>query len=304
MSAGGRPLQLRLTSSRPSRALGVLVSIAGVAVATALIYPLKHVAPVISLGVVYLLGVVVVSTVWGLTFGVATGILSAAAFNFFHLPPVGRFTLADSRNWIALSAFVAVAVAIGLVAELARARAREADERRREADLAREIAQLLLGAQTLEDALPLAAQRLAEAIGVEHAAIELAAQDAPAARDAATLELRGPARAEQVGSLLLPADLSPADRARVLERVVPALESILAAALHRAELQREVVETAALRRSDEMKTAVLRSVSHDLRTPVTAILSAADALDPEQLSGERSPRCASWCSTPRPACGC
>jgi two-component system sensor histidine kinase KdpD len=51
-------------------------------------------------------------------------------------------------------------------------------------------------------------------------------------------------------------------------------------------LQGEVVETAALRRSDEMKTAVLRSVSHDLRTPVTAILTAASALDPEHSTPE------------------
>jgi two-component system sensor histidine kinase KdpD len=64
------------------------------------------------------------------------------------------------------------------------------------------------------------------------------------------------------------------------------LESILAAALHRAELQAELVETDALRRSDEMKTAVLRSVSHDLRTPVTAILSAAGTLDPEDSQPE------------------
>ena len=69
-------------------------------------------------------------------------------------------------------------------------------------------------------------------------------------------------------------------------RVVPALESILAAALHRVELQAEVVETAALRRSDEMKTAVLRSVSHDLRTPLTAILMAATALDPTRPTPE------------------
>jgi two-component system sensor histidine kinase KdpD len=60
---------------------------------------------------------------------------------------------------------------------------------------------------------------------------------------------------------------------------VPQLVSILAAALHRDELSAEVVETAALRRSDEMKTAVLRSVSHDLRTPVAAILGAVEALD-------------------------
>src|SRR5438309_746852 len=53
-----------------------------------------------------------------------------------------------------------------------------------------------------------------------------------------------------------------------------------------AELQSEVVETAALRRSDELKTAVLRSVSHDLRTPLTAILMAATALDCEQPTRE------------------
>jgi two-component system sensor histidine kinase KdpD len=60
----------------------------------------------------------------------------------------------------------------------------------------------------------------------------------------------------------------------------------LAAALHRAELQAEVVETAALRRSDELKTAVLRSVSHDLRTPLSAILMAATALDSQRPTSE------------------
>jgi two-component system sensor histidine kinase KdpD len=69
---------------------------------------------------------------------------------------------------------------------------------------------------------------------------------------------------------------------------VPGLESILAAALHRAALQSEVVETAALRRSDETKTAVLRSVSHDLRTPLTALLTAAAALDPDHGSPEHT----------------
>jgi two-component system sensor histidine kinase KdpD len=76
------------------------------------------------------------------------------------------------------------------------------------------------------------------------------------------------------GALVVPA--SAADHAR--ERVVPALEPLLAAALEREALTREVVETSALRRSDEVKTAVLRSVSHDLRSPLTAILAAADAL--------------------------
>jgi two-component system sensor histidine kinase KdpD len=313
---------LLLKAERPSRALGVLVALACVAAATGLVYPLKHVAPVISLGVVYLVGVVVVAMLWGLVFGVVTAILSVAAFSFFHLPPVGRFTISDGRNWVALCAFVAVAVAMGLVAELARSRAREVEERRREADLASEMAQLLLGAESLEEALPRAAERLAAAIGVASAVIELG----PSQRDSAALAggmaaARGPqpalagetadgtetahgtetaARARQaaaalslgapnapIGALRLPDGLSEADRARVLARVVPSLESILAAALHRSELQAEVVETAALRRSDEMKTAVLRSVSHDLRTPVTAILTAAGALDPAQPSAEK-----------------
>src|SRR5205085_3848786 len=124
--------------------------------------------------VVYLLAVVVVSLFWGLGFGIATAVLSVAAFSFFHLPPVGRFTLADSRNWIGLATFAVVATATGLAAEIARARAQEADQRRREADLAAELARLLLGASRPEDALPLAARRLADAIGVEAAQISLA----------------------------------------------------------------------------------------------------------------------------------
>jgi two-component system sensor histidine kinase KdpD len=281
MSARVRP-SLFLSEQRPSRAAGVLTALAGVAAATAVVYPLKHVAPVVSLGVVYVLAVVVVSMFWGLAYGVATAVLSVAAFSFFHLPPVGRFTLADSGNWIGLSAFVVVAAATGLLADLARARAREADQRRREADLAAKLAQLLLGATRLQDALVLAAQRLAAAVGVASAAIELGRVEA----DGRVLALALLSDGTQVGTLLLPATLSEAERSWVVHRVVPSLESILAAALHRTELQAEVVETAALRRSDEMKTAVLRSVSHDLRTPVTTILTAAGTLDPERPTRE------------------
>ena len=82
-------------------------------------------------------------------------------------------------------------------------------------------------------------------------------------------------RAERtVGWLVVRDDLPSAVRRRLEERVLPALEALLAAALERDRLQAEVVETSALRRSDELKTALLRSVSHDLRTPLTAILTA------------------------------
>jgi two-component system, OmpR family, sensor histidine kinase KdpD len=269
-------------SERPSRLAGVLVAIASVATATAVIYPLKEVTPVLSLGVLYVLAVLAVSMFWGLTFGIATSLLSAAAFNFFHLPPGGRFDLADERDWVALLVFVVVAVATGLLAELVRVRSREAEQRRQEADLASEMAQLLLGTAQLECALGLAAQRLAAAAGVTSAEISLSELDA---EDGSLLfSLQSAQR--QIGTLLLEGTLSSTERLRIADRVVPSLESILAAALHRAELQAEVVETAALRRSDELKTAVLRSVSHDLRTPLTAILMAATALDPERPTSE------------------
>jgi two-component system sensor histidine kinase KdpD len=90
-----------------------------------------------------------------------------------------------------------------------------------------------------------------------------------------------------IGTLVLPSALAGGERARIVERIVPALQSVLAAALHRAELQAEVIETASLRRNDEMKTALLRAVSHDLRTPLTAILSATAALDPERPDREQ-----------------
>jgi two-component system, OmpR family, sensor histidine kinase KdpD len=268
---------------RPSFRAGGVVALGCVLLATLAIYPLSQLAPAPSLGVAYLPAVVVVSTLWGLWLGLLTGVASAAAFNFVYLPPAWRFTtLGDSRTWVALGAFIVVGTATGLIGKFARARAEEADQRRREADLAAELAQILLGAARVDDALALAAQRLAVAIGVGAGAIELR-EVTPGERALAfPLGQRG----EAIGTLVLPATLSAGERTWVSERIVPPLESILGAMLDRAQLQAEVVETAALRRSDDTKTAVLRSVSHDLRSPVTAILTAIAALDPARATPE------------------
>jgi two-component system sensor histidine kinase KdpD len=267
---------------RPPRSVGVLVAIVSVAAATAAIYPLKQITPVLSLGILYVPVVLAVAMFWGLAFGIATSFLSAAAFNFLHLPPVDRFTLTDERDWVALLVFVAVAIASGLMAELARLRSREAEQRRQEADMAFAMAQLLLGGGALENVLEVAGQCVAAAVGVKRATISLL--ELPADERSLAFKLNSVDR--RIGTLLLPRTLQSTERTRIADRVVPILESILAAALHRAELQAEVVETAALRRSDELKTAVLRSVSHDLRTPLTAILMAATALDPQRSTAE------------------
>ena len=80
----------------PSRLLGVLCAVVVVGLTTALVFPLRTVAPVVSLGVVYLVAVLLISTVWGAWLGVLTAIASALAFNYFHIPPTGRFRIAES----------------------------------------------------------------------------------------------------------------------------------------------------------------------------------------------------------------
>jgi two-component system sensor histidine kinase KdpD len=261
----------------------VVTAIALVALCTLIVYPLKHAAPVVSLGVVYLLAVLVVSATWGAWLGGATAVGSALAFNFFHLPPVGELTVRGSSNWVALVAFLVAAVLASSVAEVTRARTREAEERRREADLAAEMARLLLRGGSLDETLPTAAARLAHALELPSAAIDLEAIEGDE-RNVAFALREGTRR---LGTLVVPADTPERDLRRLQERVVPALEALLSAALEREGLLGEVVETAALRRADVVKTALLRAVSHDLRSPLTAIATsgealALDGLDPQE----------------------
>jgi two-component system, OmpR family, sensor histidine kinase KdpD len=222
------------------------VAVLAVAAITGLIFPLEEISAPESNGVLYLLAVLLVATVWGFRLGLLTALLSAAAFNFFHLPPLHRFTIRDSGQWVALLTFLAAAVVAAAVAELARSRARQAEQRRREADVAARLARILLGGASVEAALPEAAAML----GL-------------------------PADALEPGGVVH-GEVSPAVRA--------SLEALLAVAAEREHLQAEVVETRALRRSDELKTALLRATSHDLRTPLTAIITAGAALAEGELS--------------------
>jgi two-component system sensor histidine kinase KdpD len=277
-----RPQPRLLIDGPSSSAVGVVVAAVAVAITTALVYPLAQIAPVVALGVVYLVAVLLVSSLWGWWLGMATAVASALAFNFFHIPPTGRFTISEGENWVALGVFFIAALVASTLAESARVRTREAQERREEADLAAETARLLLRGSSLDDALPLVSRRLAQTLDLPSAAIELQGVEGDERRVALPLGERD----RPLATLLVPA-ASPADvLERVRQRVVPALEAILGAAVEREALQREVVETSALRRSDVLKTALLRAVSHDLRSPLTAILTTVGALGSPSLTPE------------------
>ena len=273
------PFGFLLSAEPPSRRAGAITALVAVTLCTLIAYPLKHVAPVVSLSVVYLPAVLVVSITWGVWLGFATAVLSAAAFNFFQLPPTGDFTIKDSSNWVALATFVVVAGLSSSLAEVTRARTRDAEQRRREADLAAEMARLLLRGNSLSEALGTAAARLAAALNLTSAAIELESVDGD--ERSVAFPLREGTR--RLGTLLVGTDTSEESLRRLQERVVPALESLLSAALEREELLGGVVETASLRRADVVKTALLRAVSHDLRSPLTAISAAGEAVGSASL---------------------
>src|SRR6185503_11024726 len=150
------------------------------------------------------------------------------------------------------------------------------------ADLAAEMARLLLKAEDLDGARAAVAHRIATTLGLPSAAVEMRAVEGDFRRLA--FPLREGSR--QLGTLLVPVDLPEATLARLQERVVPSLEALLAAALERDELLSNRVEAAALRRTDVLKTALLRAVSHDLRSPLTAIMNAAGPLQSGTITDE------------------
>ena len=265
-----------------SPVVGLAVAVASVAAITGVNYGLRELAPPVSTGVVYLLAVLLVSSYWGLGLGLLTGFLSAAAFNFSHIPPTGEFHVADAGNWVALGVFLIAAGVTSTLAHAARERAEEAERRRREADLTTEMARLLLGGSSTENSLREAGRRIAAAFGLESVRVELSWIDSGSHEKALPLVVAS----TRIGTVLVPKDAEPESLAAIRDRVVPALQTLVAAARRRAELESQLIETKALRRSDAVQKSLLRAVSHDFRSPLTAITTAVRGLRSGTLSDE------------------
>ncbi len=280
---------LRLRDEPSSKAVGVIAALAMLALITILIYPLRGVVPTISAGVIYVVPVMVVSTWWGLGLGLATAIGGALAFNFFHISPTGALSVSDPEHLIALGVFLLAAIAVSTLADLARSRAIEAERRRLESEIAAEMAHLLLAGASPTQAAPQAAARLGAMLALDGVEIELDARskrdgsetagDDRLAFDGLEIELAGTGGAK----LILPGGIAPQQLSWLETRVAPQLGVVLSAAIDRQAVQEEAIDAQALRRSDESKTAILRAVSHDLRSPLTAILASAEAISSPTL---------------------
>jgi signal transduction histidine kinase len=101
-----------------SARFGIVVGALSVVGCTLLLYPLKTLAPPDSLGVVYILAVLAVALNWGLWLAILTALVSAAAFDFFHIPPDESFAISGSQNLAAFAAFVVAALIAVVVAYL------------------------------------------------------------------------------------------------------------------------------------------------------------------------------------------
>jgi two-component system sensor histidine kinase KdpD len=235
-----------------------------VAIVTGAIQLLKPYVPVLSLGVLYVFAVLPIAIAFGMAYAVPVAVGSMLAFNFFFLPPLYTFTLADSQNWFALLVFVVTAVVVSELATRSRRRARESA-------LLAQIATSLLEHGGVTAELERIAAEAAGALQVEQARIELGS-DGTRAAEAHPLVVGD----RRVGTIYLEGRRQGSEAAR--RRLLPALASLLGVAIDRERLAADALEAEALRRSDAIKTAVLRSVSHDLRSPLMAILTSAGAL--------------------------
>jgi K+-sensing histidine kinase KdpD len=123
-----------LVSMRTRLLLGSAASIASVALVTGGIYALRPVAPVLSLGVLYVFAVLPIAAVFGVGFAVPVAVVSMLTFNFLFLPPRHTFELRDSENWVALAVYLVTAVSVSALAARARRRAEEAERALAERD--------------------------------------------------------------------------------------------------------------------------------------------------------------------------
>jgi two-component system sensor histidine kinase KdpD len=270
-------------SGRARLAATVGESLGAVAVATGLVAVLDAVAPVTGLAVLYLLAVLFVAIRHGEGAGLATALASVLAFNFFFIDPRYTLTIGESQNLVALVVFLIAAVVVGRLAADARQRAAEAEARaqlalarEREAKMLAEAGSSVLAGADIEAQL----RNLAESVEQStdgSLRVELSA--APSQRpDELTVPLRLNGRA---GWLYARPHAGWAKQD--VERVAAPLGRLIDIALEHERVRQQSAEAEGARQADVAKTALLHAISHDLRSPLTAIKTAASALGDDDL---------------------
>jgi two-component system, OmpR family, sensor histidine kinase KdpD len=249
-----------------------------------------------TVALTFLLVVLVVSANWGFWYAAFLAVLSTLAFNYFFLPPFGTLTIADPQNWAALFAFLATAVIAGQLSERARRETLRANQRRRELEHLYAFSQRLLTLESVPELLNLAPRHLVETFGARGAALfvcdrtDIYRSD-PAAREIETGPLQSvagrgePAIDSENALAYVPLRLGVRSIGAIgisgttlSHESLEALSTLVAIAIERTRAIENVGKAEATRENEKLRSAILDSVAHEFRTPLTAIKASATSL--------------------------
>ncbi len=259
------------------------------AIATAVVAALQHAAPPAGLGAIYLLAVLEVAIRRGELAALATAVLGVLTLNYLFITPRHRFAIAHTQDLIELIVFLIAAVVVGRLAAKGRQRAAEAERRariatarEREATLLAEAASAILAGTSLRAQLESIGARVALATGASRARV--AVEPVPSPNDS-ELAFR---LVSTTRVWLYVADDAAWEQAEI-ERLAEPLGRLIDVAVERERVAEQAAETEAAQRAEAARTAILHAISHDLRSPLTAITTAAAALrSPAITDAERA----------------
>jgi two-component system, OmpR family, sensor histidine kinase KdpD len=244
----------------------------------------------------FLLAVLVTAAYWGLRVALFMTLLAALAFNYYFLPPYGTLTIADPQNWVAFCAFLVTAIISSNLSERARREARSAHQRRSEVERLYAFTQQLLASDNIAELLNSIPRYIVESFGVTAAAIAVADRDdiyrsgPPTGRldreDLQSVMARGEARVSpETATFFIPLRMGVrivgslgVYGAALSRETLEAMSSLVAIGIERGRAIEDVGRSEAAREAEQLRSILLDSVTHEFRTPLTAIKAAATSL--------------------------
>jgi len=260
------------------RLLGWLLAVAGLIVLSTVLSHTRDQVSLPSVLLLYLLLVVLVATVGGLAPALVTAVVGFLLVNRLFTPPIHTWTINQPENIFALMVFLAVAVVVSALVAAASRRSAEAARAAAEAETLAGLA----GSVVEPDPLPVLVDHLRRTFGLRGAALLRRGDDGGWQVEAASgpeppTVAGGSDQTRPLGGGLVLA-LRGGGLAAEDMRVLNAFVAQLAAAIDRRRVGAQAAQAAALTEADELRSALLQAVSHDLRTPLAGIKASASSL--------------------------